>query len=374
MSGQLDAEQIRAFFEQDVRPYLEELRSQTRGGGSWPPVLVYIGGQPGAGKSRANERAARARPSLVPVIGDDLRQFHPDYTRLMREDPASMPTATAQASGQWIAMAADYLREQRADVLIETTLRSPDAMASTIAAFRQAGYVVELRVVAVPHEVSRLSTVERYTGQVDNVGVGRWTPSSAHDEAYEKAVSTVEGLLASGRVDRFVIEDRAGSVLLDRSYFGVRDDELRGASQEAGVALERARSLDQMTPDAARSWLDVAQAQIMRARRLICQDPDLMATVERIGTVDARRVVPRAYPQDSARADAELEVLSAQATGAGESTLAATGGKAITRASYPQSATEALRPPSLQGPKVRRINYKRGQDRHGTIASEEDRV
>ncbi len=77
-----------------------------------------------------------------------------------------MPAATAQASGQWIGMAADYLRAQRSDVLIETTLRSPEAMVQTISAFRQAGYVVELRVVAVPQEVSRLSTVERYTRQV----------------------------------------------------------------------------------------------------------------------------------------------------------------------------------------------------------------
>lgn len=81
MSGELSAEQLRSFFDQDVRPYLEGHRVQVSGGQSQPPVVVYVGGQPGAGKSRANERATQERPSLVPVIGDDLRQFRSEERR-----------------------------------------------------------------------------------------------------------------------------------------------------------------------------------------------------------------------------------------------------------------------------------------------------
>lgn len=316
MSGELSAGELRSFFDQDVRPYLEEQRSQAAGGRSWPPALVYTGGQPGAGKSRANERAAQARPSLVPIIGDDLRQFHPDYPQLMREDPLAMPAATAQASGQWIGMSAEYLREARADVLIETTLRSPDAMASTIASFREAGYVVELRVVAVPHEVSRLSTVERYTGQVEATGAGRWTPAADHDQAFARGVGTAEGLVASGAVDRFVIEDRSGAVLFDRSYFGVRDDGLQKAGREAGAAFEQARSVDQMTPEAARSWVELAQVQIQRVGEQGQRDPDLLATVERIGGVDAAAVAARAYPAEPERARAVYAELRTAARGA----------------------------------------------------------
>lgn len=302
MSGELSEGQLHTYFQQDVRPHLEEQRAQAAGGRSWPPALVYTGGQPGAGKSRANERVAQARPSLVPIIGDDLRQFHPDYARLMREDPLSMPEATAQASGRWIGMAADYLREQRADVLIETTLRSPDAMAATIAGFREAGYVVELRVVAVPHEVSRLSTVERYAGQVEATGAGRWTPAAAHDEAFARATGTVRDLVAAGAVDRFVIEDRAGAVLFDQSYFGIRDEGMQRAGHEAAATFENARGADQMTPEAARSWFELAHEQIDRVNRLGQRDPDLLATVDRIGSVDGATVAERAYPGDPARA------------------------------------------------------------------------
>ncbi len=246
-----------------------------------------------------------------------------------------MPMATAQASGQWIGMAAEYLREQRADVLIETTLRSPEAMASTIAAFREADYVVELRVVAVPHEVSRLSTVERYTSQIDAVGAGRWTPAAAHDEAYSRAVATVEDLLATGQVDRFVIEDRAGSVLFDRSYSGIPDEERRQAGQAARAAFEEARSIDQLTPAAARSWLGLAQEQIGRVTGLEQRNPDLLETLKVIGTVDAQAVAARAYPLDPAQAQAASEALRA-AISAPHSTV---------QASFPRSATHALAQP-----------------------------
>ncbi|MBE6476719.1 MAG: hypothetical protein E7Z97_01420 [Propionibacteriaceae bacterium] len=302
MSAEPTEEQLRSRFEQRVVPYLENLREQAVGGPSWPPVVVYVGGQPGAGKSRTTERAAQARPSLVPIIGDDLRQFHPDYPRLMREDPLAMPEATAQASGRWIGMAADYLREQRADALIETTLRSPDAIARTIASFRAAGYVVELRTVAVPHEVSRLSTVERYTRQVDAVGAGRWTPESAHDEAFERAPGTVRELIAAGSVDRFVIEDCSGRIVFDRSYFGIRDEGLLSAGREAEAVLDQARGVDRLTPEAAIGWIELARDQIERVRGLghQQQDPDLLSTIERIGTADARAVAARAAHKDVA--------------------------------------------------------------------------
>lgn len=310
MSGELSDEQLRSIFTEDVRPYVESQRLLATGGRSWPPVLVYTGGQPGAGKSRANERVSQLRPSLVPVVGDDLRRFHPDYARLMREDPLGMPAATAQASGQWIGMAAEYLREQRADVLIEATLRSPAAMASTIAAFREAGYVVELRAVAVPGEVSRLSTVERYTGQVAASGAGRWTPAASHDEAFEQAPRTVEELVAAGAVDRFVVEDRAGAILTDMSFFGFRDDVLRGVAREAAEAFDQARGVDKMSTAQAREWLDLAQMQVGRLAALRVRDADLLHTIERVATVDAAAVAGTAFPGDADRRRAVTEKLT----------------------------------------------------------------
>ena len=51
------------------------------------PVLVSIGAQPGAGKTRALEASLKtfySGQTFVSIIGDDFRKFHPDYKKVMR--------------------------------------------------------------------------------------------------------------------------------------------------------------------------------------------------------------------------------------------------------------------------------------------------
>ncbi|MDR1151446.1 MAG: zeta toxin family protein [Bifidobacteriaceae bacterium] len=63
------------------------------------PLLVLLGGQPAAGKTYAQETVIAANPDagLVPITGDDLREYHPDYARLAEFAPLEMPGATAPA-------------------------------------------------------------------------------------------------------------------------------------------------------------------------------------------------------------------------------------------------------------------------------------
>lgn len=304
MSSELTDAQLRERFIRRVIPYIDAQRPEPDSATTRPPVLVYTAGQPGAGKSRANERAAHERSRLVPVIGDDLRRFHPDYNRLMSESPLEMPNVTAKASGAWVAMAASYLREHGHDVMIETTLRSKDAMAATITAFRESGYVVELRVLAVPHEVSRLSTIARYTGQVERSGAGRWTPSAAHDEAFNKAPETIRSLIAAGAVDRLVIEARDGKTLADISFFAMNNRELEISGNSGARLLRYFRDSARMKPAAARRWIADAGRQAEAVVRLGESDPDLLRTMKRVLEVDAQ-VMQRRAGQSHRRASAD---------------------------------------------------------------------
>jgi zeta toxin family protein len=254
------------------------------------------------------EEAGAALPGSVTVNGDELRQFHPDYARLMREDPLRMPEVTASASGPWVGMSNEYLRERYISAVVETTLRQPDVLLREFKAFRQAGYETELRVVAVPLEVSRLGTVTRYLEQIKDAGAGRWTPGEHHDIAAAAVPGTVAALVTSGLVDRVVIQDRDGRVFHDAR---VSQDGPQQARISAD-AVERARSVESMNPQQAQRWLQHLEQALRDQAHLGEDDSDLVRVTSQLATADATEVVARAHPEDREAQQMRLEQLSSE--------------------------------------------------------------
>lgn len=80
----------------------------------FPPVpvgdrlLVLLGGQPAAGKTRAQAAILAEYPELVSITGDDLRAYHPGYRDLAVNDPLGMPAATAPTSSGLIRLALEH--------------------------------------------------------------------------------------------------------------------------------------------------------------------------------------------------------------------------------------------------------------------------
>lgn len=116
----LSDEQLRAIWERDVRPYVFRGAEP-----SAQPTTVLLGGQPGAGKSNAGRLAAGQVPGgVVSIVGDEFRQFHPQYREVMRDDPLRMPDVTAQAAGRWIQMSVEHANEHGYSALVEGTWRN----------------------------------------------------------------------------------------------------------------------------------------------------------------------------------------------------------------------------------------------------------
>lgn len=205
----LTEDQLRDRFERRVRP--EVFRGAQR---QAQPVTILLGGQPGAGKSRAGEVAVEAAGgSVVPIVGDDYRQHHPDYRRVMTEDPLRMPDVTAQAAGRWIQMCVDHAREQGYSILIEGTWRNAQVPLEGARLAREDGRRVEAVVVAVQPEVSRLGAMERYYRDVMAGRDARWTPPAAHDAAVASLPGTVEAVALSRDVDTLRVVTRQGATL-----------------------------------------------------------------------------------------------------------------------------------------------------------------
>lgn len=179
------------------------------------PLVIMVGGQPGAGKSRVGAAARQhSGQDLVEIIGDDLRPFHPGYRLMQRSEPLRMPEVTAQASGAWVRRAIEYAVRERVSVLVEGTFRSPKVAAGTAVMFQEAGFRVEVHAVAVSPEVSRLSIADRYVSDAAAGSPARFTAVDAHDQAFVALRETIGTLHREEVFDRFVVWDRVG-VLYD---------------------------------------------------------------------------------------------------------------------------------------------------------------
>ena len=152
----LDQTVLDEIFAQDILP---SLFANARPADQ--PIWILLGGQPGAGKTRAGNMAMESR-EMVKIIGDDLRQFHPGFEELLRLDPDAMPRHTQQAMVAWLKMAESHAAENRFSALVEGTWRTPSVPAGAARRFAGLGYQVEARVVAVSPQESRLSTLERF--------------------------------------------------------------------------------------------------------------------------------------------------------------------------------------------------------------------
>lgn len=223
------------------------------------PTVLLIGGQPGAGKTMGLQRARGLHPGtdFVPIVGDDLRAYHPAYLRLLSNaDPALMPSATAQASAAWVRRSIVHAREHRYSVIVEGTFRDPATTLSTARAFAEAGHHVHLVALAVPAAVSKLSCLERYYRDVDPkqnpdpaTRVARWTPMAAHDAGYVGVPLTLAAAAAAtADVHRITVVDRAGALLYDS---GVGHS---GDSAEAVKILHRRRDQPLTVPE-MRAWI-----------------------------------------------------------------------------------------------------------------------
>ena len=228
----------RQVFEDAVRPETNR------------PVMIFVGAQPGAGKTRAMEMAVRDDGRAYPVIisGDDFRQYHPDYRRLVDEDPTRMPAVTAELSGPMVRRSLDHAKEQRYSIALEGTFRDEAMVLATAHEFAREGYEIHVAAVATQPEVSRLSIEDRYLSAPPSRA--RWTPPTAHDNTIASSGHVLEALEASDVVDRISVYTRA-----ERVYRNERDHEGEWAEPPRAREVLEAERARPLSPSAAREWL-----------------------------------------------------------------------------------------------------------------------
>lgn len=208
----LKSTEIERIWQEQIRPRVfrkAELSSS--------PVTVFLGAQPGAGKTQGGKMADQlhADRPLVHIVGDDYRKYHPDYKYLVTHDPLRMPAVTGHASGEWIRMCVEYAHKHSYSVLIEGTWRNPSTVLDAAKAAKAVGRATHAIALAVPPPLSQLGLLDRFYRDQSRGLPARWTPPAAHQTVIERLPDTVGVIAGSDLIDRMSITDRTGRLLCD---------------------------------------------------------------------------------------------------------------------------------------------------------------
>lgn len=212
------------------------------------PLAVLIVGQTGAGKTRTAPAVLSAMRHNNPpahFIADVYKAYHPSYlTLLSSENPAHASPATGQDARKWLAMAAAEAISRKLDVLLESACRHPDDFRELAKMFAEAGYRVEVVVMAVPAALSRLGILHRFYERLPEAGSGnlpiRLTPVKVHDDSYRGLMSVAEWIDEVDCVDKVLVVRRNNMIAFSDNRG--EGSQLRGKVSEA-LRRERERPL-----------------------------------------------------------------------------------------------------------------------------------
>jgi hypothetical protein len=261
LAVELTDEETKRVFKEDILPDILATR-HARGPTPTQPTAILLGGQPASGKTPQLNEAARqlARNGATMVINsDDLYSYHPHHDRLIAAhgSPAAMEMMKVQA-GKWTKLALEEAQRRKVNIVMETTMRQPDVVTKQASDFRQNGYKVHARVLAVSQEESWVSNRFRYE-QMHVLGTAaRLTPRSIHDEAAKQLLTTVSALEKGRAVDSIDVVRR------DPRDSPLYDNELRGGDWQRAPGAAQVIEVERNRP-----WSDNRVAQYQTAWKTV---------------------------------------------------------------------------------------------------------
>ncbi|MFI6209156.1 zeta toxin family protein [Streptomyces sp. NPDC051041] len=195
----LPEEENRRIFRERIVPDLLEGRASQE-----TPTVVFLVGQPGAGKSRVTEMVAaqlNRHGGFVDVDSDLYKPYHPAYAALMAQDDTLMAAYTRADGRAWMAQAEQYVRDHGLHAIIQETSQNAEAVEQKMRAYRAAGARIEGLFMGVPQAMSNQGIVARYFEQLADRGQGRLTVQANADESYRGILELADRVDTNTLVD-----------------------------------------------------------------------------------------------------------------------------------------------------------------------------
>lgn len=174
------------------------------------PFSMLLGGQPAAGKTGLIHqlRGQYSQVKFVVINGDEYRQYHPRARQISAQFGQNAPNYTQPFSNALV----EYLKMEclrlRCNFIIEGTMRSYAVIERTALEAKQAGFRCEAHVLAVARQDSLLGIFQRFEGDKQRTGMGRFSSIETHDEAYRQIPVNLNQAYRQQLFDRMVIYTR----------------------------------------------------------------------------------------------------------------------------------------------------------------------
>lgn len=184
------------------------------------PVIVFTGGQAGAGKSSITEiQKSRFNKDLAIIDSDIYRKNHPKNQEIQSLYPTIASSLTHQAGAKISNRVRDAAFDKGANILFDQTSRVPNGIKAIAERGKNQAtpYKVELHVMATDTDTSRMRNHARYEKDNGAAGGGRYVPEQFQKTSYDGVGDTVKKIEDDKSVDRIVLYDKKARVIYDNS-------------------------------------------------------------------------------------------------------------------------------------------------------------
>ena len=202
------------------------------------PTGIILGGQPGSGKSNFINLLKKLNPDAIPINGDDMRHFHPHFTKVMAENEEHAANMTQADCNEWIERLIDLTSNHKADIIIEGTMRRPEVVLNTSKLLSERGYNTEAIAIAVPPEISWVSTIYRFELQKSVTGYGRFIKQEGHQASLTGVSPTLQAIFDSPDINRLSLYSRRGDEYL-KEYDNHRNQDTWESSENPSEVFNR---------------------------------------------------------------------------------------------------------------------------------------
>ena len=231
----LSDENLKKFFKEEIIPRFTRGKKPSEN-----PKLVYLSGQPGAGKSSLSKQYAEemgGKDAVVVFGADDLRAMLPYHKEVQEKYEMDYPFITKRDSGKLRTMLMDYCMENNISMVVESIFANPnDDKMPVFTQAKKKDFDVEVAFLGVDENLSSLGIYQRYNTQKNETGRGFAPTLDMHDKAYGMMEQIATGMTQNPDIDNVKIYDRELVCHFDKS-------KSQDPAKECGKALKHSREV-----------------------------------------------------------------------------------------------------------------------------------